>query len=65
MKHPRSQFLSNSLDFEERILRNEVPEEELQEFFQDVIDNHQVSSLSPKLKSICKMFIMTGICEEK
>ena len=60
----KSQYLIGELDFEERVLRNEVPEEELRGFFQDVIDTKTVSSLSPKLRSICKMLVMTGICEE-
>ncbi len=65
MKIRNSQFLVDNLDFEERVLRNEVPDEELQEFFQDVINTKTVSSLSPKLRSICKMLIMTGICEDE
>ena len=47
-----------------RIQRNEVSEDELRRTFQEIIDRKLVISLPPQLKSICKMLVMTGICEE-
>ena len=63
--HHKSQYLIGELDFEERIIRNEVPEDELREYFQNIIEKKQVFTLSPKLRNICKMLIMTGICEDE